>query len=264
MIYYLHIGYDGTGYSGWQWQPNTLSIQQEIEDNLEKIFKKKITVFGCGRTDAGVHASQYFLSIEIEELFDFDLAFRLNKNLPEQIVVHDVLQMEDGQHARYDAISRSYDYFIHMYNDPVLHKFSSFYEIEDIDFEGMQRAVALLPKYNDFKALCKQPHLYKHTLCEVQSARIFMDSGKQRIRFTITANRFLRGMIRLILSFLLKIGRREMTVEEFEHILANGIDVPNKMPAFPNGLYLSRVEYPYLKLEPSKDIAYFLKKGFDS
>ena len=263
MIYFLHIGYDGSGYSGWQWQPNAISIQQEIEDSLEKIFKKKITVFGCGRTDAGVHASQYFLNIELEDKVEFDLTFRLNKNLPSQIVIHDVFEMEDGCHARYDATSRSYDYFIHMYADPVLHKHSSFYEIDNIDFEGMQKAVALLPKNSDFKAVCKQAHLYKHTLCEVTSASIIMDADGQRIRFSITANRFLRGMIRLIMSFLLKIGRRELTVDEFENILSKGIDVPNKTPAFPNGLYLSRVEYPYLKVEPSKDIAYFLKLGFE-
>lgn len=261
MIYFLHIGYDGSGYSGWQWQPNTPSIQQEIEDGLEKIFKRKITVFGCGRTDAGVHASQYFSSIDLEETFDFDLKFRLNKNLPDQIVVHDVIEMEDGCHARYDANLRSYDYFIHMYDDPVLHRYSSYYEKEEIDFKGMEKAVALLGKTSDFKAVCKQAHLYEHTLCEVTSAKIYMSDDKQRIRFSITSNRFLRGMIRLIVSFLLKIGRGEMSYEEFEHVLSNGIDLPNKMPAFPNGLYLSRVEYPYLKIEPSKDIAYFLKNG---
>lgn len=263
MVYFLHMAYDGSNYSGWQWQPNAVSIQQEIEDNLAKIFKKKITIYGCGRTDAGVHASQYFVSMEIEEAFDFDLKFRLNKNLPEQIVVHDVFEMKAGQHARYDASLRSYDYFIHMYEDPVLHRYSSFYEIEKIDFEEMEKAVALLTKYDDFKAVCKQPQLYKHTLCEVQSATIYRSKDEQRIHFSITANRFLRGMIRLIISFLLKIGKREMTVEEFEHILAKGIDIPNKMPAFPNGLYLSRVEYPYLKVEPSKDIAYFMKLGFE-
>jgi tRNA pseudouridine38-40 synthase len=127
----------------------------------------------------------------------------------------------------------------------------------------MEKAVALLTKYDDFKAVCKQPQLYKHTLCEVQSARLYRSKDGQRIRFSITANRFLRGMIRLIVSFLLKIGKREMTLEEFEHVLANRIDLPNKMPAFPNGLYLSRVEYPYLKVEPSKDIAYFMKLGFE-
>ena len=128
MIYFLHIAYDGSQYRGWQYQPDVTSVQEVIEEKMKKIFKKNITVFGCGRTDAEVHASQYILHIELSEPLDFDLKFRLNKNLPDDISVYDVLPMQDDQHARYDAISRSYDYYIHLYKDPLLSKYSSYYD----------------------------------------------------------------------------------------------------------------------------------------
>jgi len=103
--------------------------------------------------------------------------------------------------------------------------------------------------------------MHNHTLCEITNAQLYVSSDKQRLRFTITANRFLRGMIRLIIYFLLKIGTKEMSLKEFEYLLANKVDVDNKIPAFPNGLYLSKVEYPYLKIESPTNICSMLKKG---
>lgn len=261
MIYFLHIGYDGSNYHGWQWQSNMTTVQGTIENALERIFKTKITVYGCGRTDAGVHASQYFLHIELENAIDYDLKFRLNKNLPDDIAVFDVLKMEDKQHARYDAILRTYDYFIHLYKDPILNKYSSYYEIDDLNFDAIQKAAAMFSKFDDFKAVCRKPHLYKHTLCTITEAKLFVDNDKQRLRFTITGNRFLRGMVRLSVTFLLRVGTGELTLEEFEHIMINKIDVPEKAPALPNGLFLSRIEYPYLKLDSKPNFCSTLMDG---
>lgn len=263
MIYFLHISFDGSKYRGWQYQPNVPSVQAAIEEKLKRIFKKNIVVYGCGRTDACVHASQYILHIDLAERIDFDLKFRLNKNLPDDIAIYDVLEMEEGHHARYDAVSRTYDYFIHLYKDPILANYSSYYELDNLNFSAMQKAAAILPLYNDFKAICKQPHLYKHTLCKVSQAKLFVDTDQQRLRFTITANRFLRGMVRLCVSFLLKIGTGKMSVEEFEYILSNKLEVPDKDPAFPNGLYLSQVEYPYLKIAPQPSFCDYLKVGLE-
>jgi len=261
MIYFLHIGYDGSNYRGWQYQPDVTSVQETIEEKIERIFKTKITVYGCGRTDAEVHASQYFLHIELEKPLDFDLKFRLNKNLPDDIAVYDVIEMKDDQHARYDAISRTYDYYIHLYKDPILTKYSSYYELEKLDFKVMKQAASMLLNYNDFKAVCKQPHLYKHTRCKVTNSKLYVSENKQRIRFTITSDRFLRGMIRLTVAFLLKVGMGKMTLEEFEHIISNQIEVPEKESALPNGLYLSQVEYPYLKVASRTEFSQTLKTG---
>jgi len=266
MNYFLHIGFDGSRYKGWQFQPNLRTVQGAIEDTLQQVFKKDIRkdirVEGCGRTDAGVHASQYILNIQLEDFFDFDLKFRLNKSLPDDIVLYDVLEMKDKQHARFDATSRIYDYFIHLKKNPFLRKYSSFYEFKNLDFEAMKKAAELFMKYDDFKSICKQPDLYNHTRCQVTHAKLYVDKKEERLRFTITANRFLRGMIRLCIYFLLEVGRGRMTLEEFEDRFANrkgGF----KRSAFPNGLFLSKIEYPYLKIENKSELFQFLKTGLE-
>ena len=209
-----------------------------------------------------MHASQYIARVNLPEGFDFDLKFRLNKRLPDDINIYDVLEMDEERRARFDATSRTYDYFIHLKKDPFLKKYSSFYELENLDFEAMKQAATLFTKYNDFKSVCLQPLLYNHTLCNVTHAKLYVDPKKERLRFTITGNRFLRGMVRLCVYFLLEVGERRMTVEEFEHRLANGIDGIRKS-AFPNGLFLSKVEYPYLKLDNQSELFRLLKVGLE-
>ena len=263
MKYFLHIGYNGGNYHGWQSQPNAVTVQGVIEEKLQRIFKTSITVFGCGRTDAGVHASQYFLNITIKDAFDFDLKFRLNKHLPNDIVVYDIIEVEERQHARYDATSRTYDYFIHLQKDPVLGKYSSYYELENLDFEAMQKAANLIPLYDDFEAVCKQPDLHNHTICHVTHAKLYVNTTQQRLRFSITANRFLRGMIRILVGHLLKVGTGDLTLENFELILSEQHILSDKKPAFANGLYLSGIKYPYINVTTPTDISSFLKTGLN-
>lgn len=262
MTYFFHIGFEGSRYQGWQFQPNIRTVQGTIEDTLKEVLKKEIRVEGCGRTDAGVHASQYILHIQLEQNFDFDLKFRLNKRLPDDIVVYDILEMKDQQHVRFDATSRTYDYFIHLEKNPFLRRYSSLYEFEDLDYEAMKKATALFMKYDDFKAICKQPLLYNHTRCKVTQAKFYVDKKQGRLRFTITANRFLRGMVRLCVYFLLEVGRGKMSVEEFEDRFANRKSGFIR-PAFPNGLFLSKIEYPYLNLENQSGIFRLLKIGLE-
>lgn len=261
MKYFLHIAYDGCNYSGWQRQPDVATVQQTIEEKLKAIFKTFVTVFGCGRTDAGVHASQYVLHINLEEELKFDLKFRLNKHLPKDIRVYDVFPMEPKQHAMYDAVSRTYDYFIHLEEDPVLHQFSSFYEESNLDFEAMKKAVSLLPLHQEYRSFCKQPDVYKHTLCKVSDAQLFVNQEQTRIRLSISSNRFIRGMIRFIVAYVLQVGRKELTVDQFEQLLTNELEFKEKLPAYPNGLFLSRVVYPYLKIPQRSDITGLLKVG---
>ena len=151
MRYFFHIAYHGTRYSGWQKHPRALSVQEVLETAMGKILKQPVAIVGCGRTDAHVHASQYFFHTDIEKEWDFDLFFRLNKILPDDIAIFDIIPMQGQPHARFDAVKRSYDYFIHTYKDPFLNKFSSLYPLYDLDFEKMKAAVALLPLYNDYR-----------------------------------------------------------------------------------------------------------------
>lgn len=261
ITYFLHIAYDGSKYSGWQRQVNGFALQERIENDLERIFREKITLYGCGRTDAGVHASQYYCHIKLSDKADFDIKFRLNKNLPDDIRVFDVIEVEEEQHCRYDVTARTYDYYAHFYEDPFLEKYSTYYNVKDLDFESMKSAASLLPKYQDFKSLCRRSHLFPDTSCDVTVARLFVSADMRRIRFNITSNRFLQGMIRITVHFLIKIGKGEMTLADFEEMLATQSEVKVKRQAPPQGLYLSKIIYPYLDLPPSSAFGKMLQVG---
>ena len=264
MRYFFHIGYHGSRYSGWQKHPGSNSVQQILETALSKLLKEPVAIIGCGRTDALVHASQYFFHADIENEWDFDLFFRLNKVLPDDIAVFEIIPMQGAPHARFDAIRRTYDYFIHTYKDPFLSNYSSLYLEPKLDLDSMKAAAALLPRYKDYRGLCKGPDKVDHTLCYVSSAGLFTDKDGDRIRFQITANRFLSKMVRIIVGRLLEIGRGDMSVNEFEHYLINKETPQIIIPAHPHGLYLSKVTYPYLDLPPASTFSSMLKNLVDS
>ncbi len=248
MRYFVHIGYHGTRYSGWQIHPGVLNVQQVLQMALSQILKTTVTINGCGRTDAQVHASQFFFHMDIEKEWKYDLLFRLNKLLPNDIAVFDIIPMEGQPHARFDATARTYDYFIHTYKDPFLSNFSSFYPYKELDIEKMKQAVNLLPLYNDYRAFCKSPDRNDHTICKVTSAGLNVISQGDRLHFQISANRFLSKMVRTIVGRLLAIGRGKLIVEEFENYLINPDTEATITPAYPQGLYLSKVAYPYLDI----------------
>ncbi len=264
MRYFIHLGFDGTEYSGWQRQKDTSNtVQEVIEQTLFRLFKKEVSVYGCGRTDAGVHSSQYVIQLHLDEAPLFDLKFRLNKNLPDGIAVFEIIEVTQDQHCRYDAVARTYDYFIHWNKDPGLMRYSSFYEDIKLDFDLMRKVAALILETKNFKALCKQPDLYTNHLCEISNSELFVNEKDGRLRFTITANRFLRGMIRICVFYLLQVGTGKMTVDEFRQILNQEKVLKEKQPAHPNGLFLSQVKYPYLEWKDSHNLIKMLKVGLE-
>lgn len=254
MRYFFHIAYQGQYFSGWQRQPDAKSVQEVIEQALFKIFKIAIPIYGCGRTDAEVHASQFFFHVNLAKEFDFDLLFRLNKVLPDSIAVFDIVKVEPKAHARFDAVQRKYDYFIHTYKDPFLSNQSSFYQESNLDLNQMKSAVNLLTKYKDYRAFCTHPNKYEHTNCNVMEADLLVNDKEDRIRFHIASNRFLGKMIRIIVGQLIKVGKGELSIDEFESHFIN-LEIDNIVaPARPTGLYLSKVTYPYLNLAPRTDL----------
>ena len=262
MRYFIHLGFDGSSYSGWQKQQNTRNtIQEVLEDTLSRIFKKRITVYGCGRTDAGVHASQYVLHINLATAPTFDLKFRLNKNLPDSIAVYELIEVDEAYHCRYDASARTYDYFLHWKKDPALSRYSSYYDGLELDLGRMQQAALLIEQTRDCKALCKHPDLYDNTLCEISHCRLYVNEEQGRLRMSIRSNRFLRGMVRLSMYFLLRVGRGQMTLAELTDILNLQKQLAHKRPALPNGLFLSKVEYPFLELEEQHHLIKILRLG---
>jgi tRNA pseudouridine38-40 synthase len=264
MRYFIHLGFDGSSYSGWQRQKDTLNtVQEVVEKTLSQLFKKRVSAYGCGRTDAGVSASQYVIQINIDEAPDFDLKFRMNKNLPTGIAVFEVILVNHSQHCRYDVVARTYDYFIHWNKNPVLFHHSSLYDDLVLDFALMKKAAALILENKDFKAVCKQPDTYDNTLCEISNCELFVNEELGRLRFTITSNRFLRGMVRLCVFFLLEVGSGKMTLDEFRTILHQEKELKEKWPAHPDGLFLSKVEYPYLELDDSHNSVRMLCVGLE-
>jgi tRNA pseudouridine38-40 synthase len=264
MRYFIHLGFNGSDYSGWQKQNTTTNtVQEVIENTLTKIFKKNISIYGCGRTDAGVHASQYVIQVNLDEALTFDLKFRMNKNLPNSIAVFEIIEVTLEQHCRYHATARSYDYFIHWHKNPMLHDKSSFYQDYKLDFDMMKQATALIGETKNFKAFCKQPDLYDNTYCNITNCQLYINETQGRMRFTITSNRFLRGMVRICVYYLLEVGRGKITLETFKQILNQEKELKTTYTAYSNGLYLSKVQYPFLKLDNSHNLVNMLSVGLE-
>jgi len=246
MKYFLHIAYKGTNYSGWQRQPNAPSIQETLEQSLAKMLGYAIPCIGCGRTDAGVHASQFFCHIILKEELSYDPVFRINKILPNDIVVYDFIAMHKEAQAQFDALNRTYTYLLHGKKNPFKEELSTFIDKNQLDLNKMKSAVAYLPGSHDFRAFCKQPNIYKSTICEVRA--VYLKEENQQLTFTITANRFLRGMVRLLVGNILEIGKGKLTIELFRLALDTQQPLPYFNMAYPQGLYLSKVQYAYLEL----------------
>jgi tRNA pseudouridine38-40 synthase len=251
LRYFFHIGYNGFNYQGWQKLPQAHSIQSTIETALSQVLKTDVTIVGCGRTDAQVHASQFFFHIDIDKKWDFDLLFRLNKNLPDDIAVFDIIPVEDSSHARFSAMGRTYNYFIHTYKDPYLSRISSMYSEKNLHLGEMKKAARILTQYDDYKPFCKNLSVHQTTICKISGADLYTDASGDNIRFEISSNRFLNGMIRIIVQKLLLIGREELSVDEFENYLISKQTPRVNKGAYPQGLYLSQVRYPFLEI-PSR------------
>ncbi|MBL7943937.1 MAG: tRNA pseudouridine(38-40) synthase TruA [Flavobacteriales bacterium] len=243
--YFLHISYDGTNYSGWQLQPNGNTVQAEVESALRKLLKQKTVVTtGCGRTDAGVHARNFFLHFDAtQEIEDIPtLFFRLNQLLPWDIGVNGIVRVADRAHARFDATERTYEYHVHQRRDPFIHTYSKYFPFP-LDVEKMKEAAAMLVNYSDFASFQRTGGGQRTSICHLKRAE-WQQNG-HRLVFTITADRFLRNMVRAIVGTHFDIGRGRMTLNEY----VEAIEGKNRTLAgdsiAPQGLHLVDIKYPY-------------------
>jgi len=218
MRFFITLSYDGTRYHGWQIQPNGDSVQQRLQEALSTLLRKPVEVVGAGRTDTGVHARMMVAHFDWEETIDGkQLAYKLNKLLPGDIAVKEVRQVEDDMHARFSATSRTYHYFIHTRKDPFLQAYS--WQIPfALDFEKMNEAAKVLLEYKDFTSFSKVNTDTKTNLCDLKEA-FWEEVEPGQWRFTITANRFLRNMVRAIVGTLVEVGRDRISIEEMRHII---------------------------------------------
>ena len=241
--YFITFSYDGSRYHGWQIQPNGNSVQAELQKALAVLLRNNTEVVGAGRTDAGVHAAKMVAHFDSDATFDTEqLAYRLNRVLPRDIAVDKVEIVDDEMHARFSALWRTYHYFIHTRKNPFIDKFSC--EIHyNLDFGLMNEAGRLLTTYDDFGAFCKSHTDVKTTLCKVTEAR-WDDMGNGQYRFTITANRFLRNMVRAVVGTLIDVGRQKISLEEFKDIVESKsrTNAGESMPA--HALFLQDIVYP--------------------
>lgn len=250
MRYFLQLAYNGSDHSGWQVQPNAPSIQQDISDAMARIFRHDIDLIGCGRTDTGVHAKDFYAHFDTETLpLDaVDLMYKLNSMLHPNIALKRLLRVTDDAHARFDATERSYAYLITTQKDPFITQFAYRFDV-NLDLNAMNEACKLLIGKKDFGCFCKSRAQNMTDICDVRQATWSQDGNV--IRFNISADRFLRNMVRAIVGTMLDIGQGRTTLDEFSQILASGdrSEAGRSVPA--HGLYLVRVQYPAHIFHPS-------------
>lgn len=243
MRYFFEISYDGTDYFGWQNQPKQLSVQETIETTLTRLNSNiPVSIVGCGRTDTGVHAKQYFFHADLNENVDsIQLLYKLNKMLPTSISVQNIFEVESEKHARFSATKRTYRYFVHLRKNPFASKHSTYFP-QPLDFDIMNEAAALLVGKHDFTTFSKTNTDVKSHDCDVFKAKWFKDS-EDSWYFEYTSNRFLRNMVRATVGTLFDVGTGKLSVGDFKAILESKNRSKSSGSADANGLFLWEIEY---------------------
>lgn len=237
----LTLAYNGRNYHGWQIQENAHSVQQEIQAALSRILRYDVELTGCGRTDTGVHARDFKAHFDTESELPDNLVFRLNSMLPADIGIKDCKVVPDSFHARFSAISRTYRYYIHQQKDPFLTDFS-WLRHGEVSVADMNAAASLTLGTHEFRCFCKGEPPNDNYRCTVTSA--FWTQTEKQLIFEVTANRFLRNMVRAMVGTLLETGTGKLTQEAFANLMQSGTrsDAGNSVPA--HGLFLEAVTYP--------------------
>ena len=250
MRYFIEFAYNGTAYHGWQKQLNVGSVQQTLEEALSTLLREKIETTGAGRTDTGVHASQAFAHFDASEIPDReDLVYRLNSILPRDIAVRRVIPLHDQAHARFDARRRTYHYLIHTQKEVFLENLSWQFS-PALDVDRMNRAASVLPLYNDFECFSKVDTDVHSFICRI--AKAYWEPTPQGLKFTISADRFLRNMVRAIVGTLIDIGRGRIPEDALERIIESRDRCQAGFSAPAHGLYLAEIQYDYID-NPSPD-----------
>lgn len=242
LRYFFEISYKGTNYHGWQVQSNAMSVQQVIEEKMRQLLNSDVEITGSGRTDTGVHALQQYFHADLNHENDMeDLRYHLNAVLPFDIVVKSVRKVKDNAHARFDALSRAYRYLIIHEKDPFRMNEAYIYH-RPLDIDLLNKAASLLIGRHDFQSFSKVKTEVNNFECEVYYAK-WQQEGDDAC-FSITANRFLRGMVRAVVGTLLMVNENKIEVGDIVHILhsKNRRKAGRSVP--PEGLYLSEITYP--------------------
>ena len=244
MRYFIKLAYNGTNYHGWQYQPNASSVQETMNKAVSTILNTEINLMGAGRTDTGVHAKEMYAHFDFKKSFEIEsVIHKLNSFLPKDITVYDIIPVPAAAHTRFDAVKRTYEYHINTFKDPFLQE-QSWYFHQHLDIDLMNQAAQLLFDHTDFQCFSKvntDVNTYDCTISEAHWSK-----ENEKLIFTISANRFLRNMVRAIVGTLINIGLHKITLTDFDAIIKSksrdkaGFSVPA------HGLYLTKIEYDYL------------------
>ncbi|WP_262325982.1 tRNA pseudouridine(38-40) synthase TruA [Carboxylicivirga litoralis] len=242
--YFIELAYNGASFHGWQIQPNAISVQEVMNDALNKVLRKKINVVGCGRTDTGVHASYFVAHFDNDEPVDDTdyLVYKLNRIVGNDVVVYSVQDVDKDAHSRFHAIARTYHYYLRTEKNPFIKDFS-YRPYYKVDVEKMNEAAQILFEYTDFTSFSKLHTDTKTNNCEIKYVK--WEQKDDGAVFVIKADRFLRNMVRAIVGTLLEVGRGKITIEQFREVIENkdraeaGTSVPGQ------ALFLVDIEYPH-------------------
>jgi len=242
LRYFIQLSYFGKAYHGWQNQPNAITVQEVLEKALSTLLREKVEVVGAGRTDAGVHATEMFAHFDFDAIQDVEeLVYRLNAFLPEDISVQRISVVLPEAHARFDAEERTYEYWVIQQKNPFYTNFAHLVE-HPLNIDAMNQSAQFLLYHEDFECFSKSNTDVKTFICNVRKA--FWEEREAKLVFTISADRFLRNMVRAVVGTLLDVGLGKMKPEEIKAILNSknrskaGVSVPAK------GVYLTKVSYP--------------------
>jgi tRNA pseudouridine38-40 synthase len=247
MRYFLQLAYRGTHYHGWQLQPNAISVQEVLDKALSTLCGEPVYSLGCGRTDAGVHARDFYAHFDTSKELNNKLITNLNGILPKDISAKRFIEVPADAHARFDATSRSYQYLMHFNKDPFKEELSYYFNFQrKPDMDLMNQGAKILMEYEDFACFSKSNTDVFTTLCTITEAKWELQADGSLI-FHISANRFLRNMVRAIVGTLIDFGIGKIKEDDLRNIILNknrsmaGTSVPG------NGLYLTSIIYPYIK-----------------
>ena len=245
MRYFLKLSYNGAPFHGWQVQPNAVSVQSTIEEALSTVLRENISIVGAGRTDTGVNARQMYAHFDYDkEIPDFGkLINSLNRLVGKDIAIYDIIKVADNAHARFDATARTYKYFVTHQKSPFLYPLS-WHCPQSLDYEKMNEACEVLKRHIDFTSFSKLHTDVKTNNCRIDYAH-WQKEGEMMV-FTITADRFLRNMVRAVVGTLVEVGRGKISVDEFEQIILkkDRCSAGTSMP--PQALFLWKVNYDYI------------------
>jgi len=241
--YFIKLAYKGTNYHGWQVQPNAITVQHIFNQALSTVLREDIHAMGAGRTDTGVHASCFWAHFDVQHPIEDPekIRFRLNRYLPDDIAVYGIFPVHEKAHARFDALSRTYNYQITRIKDPFRREFA-YFVFWELDMDRMNKACQLLKEYKDFSSFSKAQTQTKTNLCDIYKAHWKRDG--HLLIFTIQANRFLRNMVRAIVGTMIEIGQGRLRPDDLHSIIQskNRSEAGYSVPA--NGLYLAQINYP--------------------